>query len=110
MHTLITGGAGFIGSHLAEELLGCGDHVVVLDDLSTGSMANITHLKRHPRFHYIIDTVMNLPLLSELVDDCDVVFHLASAVGVRLIVESPVRTLHTNIRTTELVLDTATRK
>lgn len=110
MHALITGGAGFIGSHLSEELLDRGNEVVVVDDLSTGSMANISHLKNHDRFHYIIDTVMNRPLLAELVDDCDVVFHLAAAVGVQLIVQSPVRTLHTNIRATELVLDAATKK
>ena len=110
MHSLITGGAGFIGSHLAEELLNRGGEVMVLDDLSTGSMANLCHLKNRPQFHYVIDSVMNRPLLAELVDDCDVVFHLAAAVGVRLIVESPVRTLHTNIRATELVLEAATKK
>ena len=110
MHSLITGGAGFIGSHLAEELLDGGHQVTVLDDLSTGSMANIRHLKNNPSFNYVIDSVMNRPLLAELVDDSDVVFHLAAAVGVRLIVESPVRTLHTNVRATELVLEAATKK
>ncbi len=110
MRSLITGGGGFIGSHLAEELLNRGDDVMVLDDLSTGSMSNITPLKDRPGFDYVIDTVMNRPLLAELVDDCDVVFHLAAAVGVQLIVESPVRTLHTNIRATELVLEAATKK
>src|SRR5579863_8062412 len=107
MRALITGGAGFIGSHLAAKLLSSGCHVSVIDDLSTGSINNIQHLKRDPGFRYVIDTVMNRPLLAELVDDCDVVFHLAAAVGVRLIVESPVRTLHTNVRATDLVLEIA---
>ena len=110
MHALVTGGAGFIGSHLCGELLEHGHKVTVLDDLSTGSVANISHLKSNSRFRYVIDSVMNRPLLAELVDDSDVVFHLAAAVGVRLIVESPVRTLHTNVRATELVLDAATKK
>jgi UDP-glucose 4-epimerase len=110
MHALITGGAGFIGSHLAEELLARGNEVMILDDLSTGSMANISHLKNSPHFHYVIDSVMNRCLLAELIDDCDVVFHLAAAVGVRLIVESPVRALHINVRATELVLEAATKK
>ncbi len=89
---LITGGAGFIGSHLAEALLARGDSVFILDDLSTGSVENIRHLKKHDRFHYVFDSIMNKHLLAEMVDECDVVFHLAAAVGVRLIVESPVRT------------------
>jgi UDP-glucose 4-epimerase len=110
MRALITGGAGFIGSHLAEKLLTLGWEVSVLDDLSTGSMGNIRHLKQDSRFQYVIDTVMNRPLLAEMVDECDVVFHLAAAVGVRLIVESPVRTLHTNVRATELVLEAASKK
>ena len=110
MRALITGGAGFIGSHLAEQLLHLGWKVAVLDDLSTGSMINIRHLKDRPRFQYVIDSVLNRPLLAELVDESDVVFHLAAAVGVRLIVESPVRTLHTNIRATELVLEVASKK
>jgi nucleoside-diphosphate-sugar epimerase len=110
MRALITGGAGFIGSHLAETLLGRGCSVTVLDDLSTGSVANIRHLKNEPHFNYVIESVMNRGLLAELVDECDVVFHLAAAVGVRLIVESPVRTLHTNVRGTELVLEAATKK
>jgi len=110
MRAMITGGAGFIGSHLAEKLINLGYEVSVLDDLSTGSIANISHLKRHPRFHYVIESVMNRSLLAELVDDCDIVFHLAAAVGVRLIVDSPVRTLHTNVHGTELVLEAATKK
>ncbi len=110
MRALITGGAGFIGSHLAEQLIDLNWEVAVLDDLSTGSMVNIRHLKNRPRFQYVIDSVFDRPLLAELVDECDVVFHLAAAVGVRLIVESPVRTLHTNIGATELVLEVASKK
>ena len=89
MRVLITGGAGFIGSHLADALLGGGHQVTVIDDLSTGSFDNIAHLKGRAGFEYTIDTVMNEPVLAELVDQCDVVYHLAAAVGVRLIVESP---------------------
>jgi len=107
---LITGGAGFMGSHLADALLRRGDSVTVIDDLSTGSIANIAHLKKNPRFSYVIDTIMNVPLLAELVDGADQVFHLAAAVGVRLIVESPVRTIETNVKTTELVLAAACKK
>jgi UDP-glucose 4-epimerase len=110
MQALITGGAGFVGSHLTEQLLSEGYGVTVLDDLSTGSMANISHLKNEPRFRYVIDSIMNRRLLAELVDECDIVFHLAAAVGVRLIVESPVRTLHTNVHGTEVILDAATKK
>jgi len=110
MHVLITGGAGFVGSHLAEALLRQGNTVMVLDDLSTGSIANIRHLKQERRFGYVIDTVMNRSVLAELVDGCDVVYHLAAAVGVQLVVDSPVRTLHTNIRATELVLEAAKKK
>ena len=110
MHVLITGGAGFVGSHLAETLLHQGHDVMVLDDLSTGSMANIRHLKQERRFGYVIDTVMNRSLLAELVDGCDVVYHLAAAVGVQLVIDSPVRTLHTNIQATELVLEAAKKK
>jgi UDP-glucose 4-epimerase len=107
---LITGGAGFIGSHLAEVLLQRGWPVVVLDDLSTGSIKNIAHLKAHPGFSYVLDSVMNRPLILELIDQSDVVFHLAAAVGVRLIVEEPVRTIETNIKATELLLDVCARK
>ena len=110
MHVLVTGGAGFIGSHLADALIARGDSVTVLDDLSTGSIGNIRHLKGQERFQYVIDSVMNKSLLAELVDEADVVAHLAAAVGVRLIVESPVRTLDTNIRATELVLQAAAKK
>jgi UDP-glucose 4-epimerase len=107
---LITGGAGFIGSHLAEALLARGDEVFILDDLSTGSVENIRHLKANPRFHYFFDSINNKHLLAELVDESEVVFHLAAAVGVRLIVESPVRTLETNVYGTQLVLDAASKK
>lgn len=110
MNVLITGGAGFIGSHLAEHWLKEGHQVWVIDDLSTGSMKNIWHLKDRPGFHYIIDSIMNQPVLGELVDLADLVFHAAAAVGVRLIVESPVRTIETNIRGTEFVLDAAAKK
>ena len=110
MRVLITGGAGFIGSHLAEALLARGDDVLVLDDLSTGSMENIRHLKALPTFHYWIDSVMNKVLLAELVDESDLVVHFAAAVGVRLIVESPVRTIETNVKGTELVLQAAEKK
>lgn len=110
MRILITGGAGFIGSHLAEALLGRGDEVDVIDDLSTGSMTNIDGLKTNPRFTYTLDTIMNCPVMAELVDRCDMVYHLAAAVGVRLIVESPVRTISTNIRGTEICLDMAAKK
>ena len=110
MRSLITGGAGFIGSHLAEALLERGDEVYVVDDLSTGSILNIEHLKNHPKFHYTIESIMNYPVTAELVDRCDVVFHLAASVGVKLIVEDPVRTIETNIRGTEIVLGAAGKK
>lgn len=110
MRYLITGGAGFIGSHLAEALIARGDEVFVLDDLSTGSVENVRHLKQHKKFHYFFDSITNKHLLAELVDEADVVFHLAAAVGVRLIVESPVRTLETNVYGTQLVLDAASKK
>ena len=110
MRYLITGGAGFIGSHLAEELLRRDHEVYVLDDLSTGSIANINHLKNHKRFHYTIDSVANTHLTAELVDACDVVYHLAAAVGVKLIVESPVRTIETNVKGTEIILNLANKK
>jgi len=110
MRYLITGGAGFIGSHLAEELLRRGHEVFVVDDLSTGSINNIRHLKTHDRFHYVVDTCSNVQLMAELVDGCDVIYHLAAAVGVKLIVESPVRTIETNIRLTEIILNLANKK
>jgi UDP-glucose 4-epimerase len=110
LRALITGGAGFIGSHLSDALLARGDEVYCIDDLSTGSIENIAHLKTHPRYHYQIDSVNNQPLTAELIDACDVVFHLAAAVGVKLIVESPVRTIETNVHCTEVVLAQANKK
>jgi nucleoside-diphosphate-sugar epimerase len=110
LRVLITGGAGFIGSHLSDAYLQRGDEVFVIDDLSTGSIENIRHLKDHPRFHYTIESVHNQPITAELVDQCDVVVHLAAAVGVKLIVESPVRTIETNVRGTEVVLSLANKK
>jgi nucleoside-diphosphate-sugar epimerase len=110
MRVLITGGAGFVGSHLAEALLARGDEVFALDNLSTGSIDNIAHLKSHPKFHYTIDTVTNEPVLAELIDQCDVILHLAAAVGVKLIVEAPVHTIETNVHGTEVVLKHANKK
>ena len=110
MDFLITGGAGFVGSHLADQLLHEGHRVFVLDNLSTGSIANIAHLKGNPRFQYTIDTVTNEPVLAELVDQCDMIFHLAAAVGVKLIVEAPVHTIETNVHGTEVVLKHANKK
>ncbi len=110
MRVLITGGAGFVGSHLAEALLARGDDVSVLDDLSTGSIENIAHLKSHPKFRYTIDSVTNEPLVAEMIDGCDTVVHLAAAVGVKLIVEQPVRTIETNVHGTEVVLKIANKK
>jgi UDP-glucose 4-epimerase len=110
LRVLITGGAGFIGSHLSEAYLQRGDEVFVIDDLSTGSIENIRHLKDHPRFHYTIDSIHNQPVTAELVDQCDVIFHLAAAVGVKLIVESPVRTIENNVHGTEVVLSLANKK
>lgn len=110
MKVLITGGAGFIGSHMAERLLERGDEVYVIDDLSTGAIENIQHLKNHPNFTYYIESVGETRLMAELVDLSDVVYHLAAAVGVRLIVESPVATIETNIRCTDVVLRLAAKK
>src|SRR5512134_394421 len=110
MKALITGGAGFIGSHLAERLLQCGHEVGVVDNLSTGSIENISHLKSDSRFSYVIDTIDNEWVLAELIDRSDIVFHLAAAVGVKLIVEAPVRTIETNVHGTEVVLKHASKK
>jgi len=107
---LLTGGAGFIGSHLAERLLAGGHEVMILDNLSTGSIDNIAHLKGTRGFSYCIDSVTNEPLLAELIDRADVVFHLAAAVGVKLIVEQPVQTIETNVHGTEVVLKHANKK
>lgn len=110
MRYLITGGAGFIGSHLSERLLEKGDRVVLLDNLSTGSMENIRHLKSSPNLEYHLDGIENRQLLAELVDDADVIVHFAAAVGVKLIVESPVRTIETNVNGTQMVLEAACKK
>jgi UDP-glucose 4-epimerase len=110
VRALITGGAGFIGSHLAEALLNAGHEVDVIDNLSTGSIRNISHLKTQPKFKYVIDTLTNEPVLAELIDRNDVIFHFAAAVGVKLIVEQPVHTIETNVHGTEVVLKHANKK
>lgn len=110
MRALITGGMGFIGSHLADFLLERGHEVLLLDDLSTGSVDNIRHRKNHPALQYFPEPIENRPLLAELVDEADLIFHLAAAVGVRLIIESPVHTIRTNINGTQLVLEAAAKK
>jgi UDP-glucose 4-epimerase len=110
MKVLITGGAGFIGSHLAEEHLKRGDEVYIVDDLSTGSMENIRRIKGQRNFHYYLESVTSHNLMAELVDLCDAIYHLAASVGVRLIVESPVKTIETNVRGTEVVLHHAAKK
>jgi UDP-glucose 4-epimerase len=110
VRALITGGAGFIGSHLSEALVNAGHEVLVIDDLSTGAIENIMPLKGRAGFEYVIDTVDNEPLASELIDRSDVVFHLAAAVGVKLIVERPVHTIETNVHLTEVVLKHAAKK
>jgi UDP-glucose 4-epimerase len=110
MHFLITGGAGFIGSHLADELLAQEHSVRILDDLSTGAMENIRHLKGNSRFDYTIDTCASSSVVAELVDEADIVYHLAAAVGVDLIIDSPVRTIETNVHCTEVVLAQASKK
>jgi UDP-glucose 4-epimerase len=110
MRCLITGGAGFIGSHLADNLLSEGHMVTAIDDLCTGAIQNIEKLKTRRGFNYVVESIFNRPLLAELIDDHDVVFHLAASVGVRLIVESPVRTIETNVKGTEIVLEFANKK
>src|SRR5512146_3319958 len=107
MHVLITGGAGFIGSHLSEKLLSLGHHVTCIDDLSTGSLENLSDIREHPKFLFYADTVFNRDLISDLIDDADVIFHLAAAVGVKRIVDFPVQTIETNVEGTEIVLDAA---
>jgi len=109
MKALVTGGAGFIGSHLAEALLARGDQVIVLDDLSTGRIENVAHLMENPRFQYRIDTVLNEFVVGELTEKADIVFHLAAAVGVKYVVEDPLRAILTNIRGAEVVLEQASR-
>lgn len=109
MKALITGGAGFIGSHLAERLMADGHEVVALDDLSTGNISNIKHLLDNSRLRFVHEDVRNTETMHVLIDQCDVVFHLAAAVGVQLIVDSPVRTIETNIHGTEVVLSVANK-
>jgi UDP-glucose 4-epimerase len=110
MRVLITGGAGFVGSHLADALLAAGHEVTAVDNLSTGSIDNIEHLKGQPQFRYVIESVQNEPMLAEQIDRCDVVFHLAAAVGVKKIVEEPVHTIENNVHGTEVVLRHANKK
>jgi len=109
MRALVTGGAGFIGSHLAQRLLSDGDEVIVIDDLSTGSLRNIEQIKDNRRFEFVNDTVCNAEVMSVLVEKCDVIYHLAAAVGVQLIVDDPVHTIETNIGGSEVVLDVANK-
>ena len=109
-HSLITGGAGFIGSHLAEQLLAAGHTVTVIDDLSTGAIENLDACRSNPKFHYHIDTIMHYSLMAELVDRADEIYHLAAAVGVRLILDKPIHTISTNIRGSEIALELAARK
>jgi len=110
MKVLITGGAGFIGSHLAEKLLEEGYHVVAVDNLSTGKLENIVHLRGNPEFEFIAGTIMDEILMAELISQCETIFHLAAAVGVRLIIDKPVDTIETNIMGTEIVLKLANRR
>jgi UDP-glucose 4-epimerase len=109
MKALITGGAGFIGSHLAQELLNAGHEVIILDDLSTGRLENVEHLKDKPDFKLVIGTILNEYLVDKLVEQCDLIFHLAAAVGVELIVKHPLESLTTNIKGSEIVLQMAYR-
>lgn len=110
MRVLITGGAGFIGSHLAERHLNMGDEVAVIDNLSTGSITNIQHLEKFGQFKCVIDDVLNVEVMRELVDGCELIYHLAAAVGVDFIIDNPLLSLTTNIRGTEIVLELANNK
>ncbi|MFA6108342.1 MAG: GDP-mannose 4,6-dehydratase [Candidatus Latescibacterota bacterium] len=110
MRILITGGAGFIGSHLAERHLKMGDEVTALDNLSTGSITNVQHLEGNPRFHMVIDEVLNVEVMRGLVEDCQLIYHLAAAVGVDFIIDNPLQSLKTNIQGTEIVLELANEK
>jgi len=107
---LVTGGAGFIGSHLCDALLARGDHVTVIDDLSTGSIDNVSHLDGNRRFKLVIDTIMNMPVLEQLTSKADVVFHLAASVGVKYVIDNPLRSIQTNIRGKENVLAAANKR
>ena len=110
MKVLITGGAGFIGSHLSERHLNMGDEVAIIDNLSTGSIENIQHLEEHPQCTVVIDDILNTDLLRDLVDQCDIIYHLAAAVGVNFIIENPLSSLISNIRGTEIILELANEK
>jgi UDP-glucose 4-epimerase len=110
MKVLITGGAGFIGSHLSERHLNMGDEVAIIDNLSTGSIENIQHLEDHPNCTVVIDDVLNADVMRDLVDDCDLIYHLAAAVGVNFIIENPLTSLISNIRGTEIILELANEK
>jgi len=109
MKALITGGAGFIGSHLAERLLQTGHKVIAIDNLSTGSLRNLKNIEKDSRFRFVYDNVRNSEMMHVLIEQCDAVFHLAAAVGVRLIVEQPVHTIETNIHGSEVVLEIANK-
>ena len=109
MKILITGGAGFIGSHLADKLVAEGDDVTVIDDLSTGSFANIEHLKQKKNFHFAIETILNEEVIDRLVSECDLIYHLAAAVGVSLVVDDPIRAMETNVQGTLTILKAANR-
>jgi UDP-glucose 4-epimerase len=108
-HALITGGAGFIGSHLSDRLIAAGHTVTIIDNLSTGRFANIAHLEGHPHFRYAIEDIRNIHVIDRLVSECDVIFHLAAAVGVHKIISQPIETIEVNIGGTEIVLQTARR-
>ncbi len=108
-HALITGGAGFIGSHLADRLIAAGYTVTIIDNLSTGRFRNVSHLEGHPNFHYAIEDIRNIHVIDRLVSECDVIFHLAAAVGVQKIISQPIDTIEINIGGTEVVLQTARR-
>ena len=108
-HALITGGAGFIGSHLAEALLAAGHHVVAIDNLSTGRLSNISHLLNRPEFQFVNETILNEGVMDRLVSECDIIYHLAAAVGVELIIQDPVHTIETNLLGSETVLRLARR-
>jgi UDP-glucose 4-epimerase len=109
MKALITGGAGFIGSHLAETLLGRGKRVNVVDDLSTGKLANISHLRDNPHFTCTIDTIMNEKLMDDLIKDTDIIYHLAASVGLKYVIDNPLKSIQTNVRGTEIILDLASK-
>lgn len=109
MKILITGGAGFIGSHLADQLLEIGEEIFVIDDLSTGTLKNVEHIQENEKFHLVVDTILHEAVMNELVFKCDQIYHMAAAVGVKLIMNRPVETLETNVKGTEMVLRLANR-